>query len=144
MTALSARADRDTLHNEYQRVRNDTEALAAMAHDRWRLPQLAARYRRFVKDFEPFAALPPKRTDPRDCHVVRTMLIHEYRRILLSDPDLPDALLPTDWPGGAAARLARSLYLRLAGATAAFVMQCFVDADGPVAAPGAAFARRFG
>jgi len=122
---------------------DDVESIAALAHDRWRLPRLAARYRRFVKDFQPFAALPPKRTDPRDCYVVRTMLIHEYRRILLTDPDLPDALLPTDWPGRAAARLARALYLKLADATAAFVVQSFVDADGPVAAPDRTFARRF-
>ena len=121
----------------------DVDSLAALARDRWRLPQLAARYRRFVRDFEPFETLPAKRTDPWHCYVVRTMLIHEYRRILLTDPDLPDALLPADWPGRAAARLARSLYLRLADATTAFVAQRFVDADGPVAAPDAAFARRF-
>jgi len=123
---------------------DDVDALAAIARDRWGLLELAARYRRFLKAFAPFESLPPKRTDAQDCYVVRTLLIHEYRRILLTDPDLPDALLPTDWPGRAAAELTRALYVRLADATAAFVVQRFVDAGGPVTPADATFARRFG
>jgi phenylacetic acid degradation operon negative regulatory protein len=120
------------------------DALAAIAHDRWGLPRLAARYRRFLRAFEPFASLPVSRSDAQDCYVVRTLLIHEYRRILLIDPDLPDALLPATWPGRSAAALTRDLYVRLADVTARFVAQRFVDANGPVAPADATFARRFG
>ena len=122
---------------------DEVAPLAAVAHDRWALPQLAARYRRFAADFAAFETLPVRQTAAMQCFVVRTMLIHEYRRILLTDPDLPDALLPTDWPGRDAARLTRALYLRLAGATAGFVVAHFVDGDGPVAPADAAFGRRF-
>jgi phenylacetic acid degradation operon negative regulatory protein len=42
---------------------------------------------------------------------VRTLLIHEYRRVLLRDPNLPEALLPAGWPGLQARALCESLYL---------------------------------
>ena len=41
---------------------------------------------------------------------MRTLLIHEYRRVLLRDPRLPAALLPLDWPGAAAFALCRDFY----------------------------------
>jgi phenylacetic acid degradation operon negative regulatory protein len=121
----------------------DVVSLAALARERWNVTQLATRYRRFLADFEPFATLPLQRTDSRTRFVVRTLLIHEYRRILLTDPDLPDALLPTDWPGRVAGRLTKALYRRLARSTSEFITAHFVDAGGPVPAPDAAFARRF-
>ena len=48
--------------------------------------------------------------DPQQCFVVRTLLIHAYRRVLLRDPLLPAALLPLDWPGAAAYALCRDFY----------------------------------
>ena len=51
-----------------------------------------------------------RRHDPQQCFVVRTMLIHAYRRVLLHDPLLPAALLPLDWPGAAAYSLCRDFY----------------------------------
>ena len=34
--------------------------------------------------------------------LLRTLLIHEFRRVQLRDPQLPDTLLATNWPGHAA------------------------------------------
>ena len=42
--------------------------------------------------------------------VIRTLLIHEYRKIHLQDPLLPPALLPSDWVGAAAYDLSKRLY----------------------------------
>ena len=78
----------------------------------WDLAELSARYRRFVAAFEP--ALAELRTGttlrPAAAFLMRTLLIHEYRRIHLRDPLLPEALLPTRWIGTAAYRLCRTLY----------------------------------
>ena len=54
------------------------------------------------------------RLDPQTSFVVRTLLIHEFRRIVLTDPDLPDSLLPQDWPGHAAFELTKALYAKVA------------------------------
>ena len=70
-------------------------------------------YRQFLQRFgaviERFRA-DARVHDPAQCFVVRTLLIHAYRRVLLRDPLLPAALLPLDWPGAAAYALCRDFY----------------------------------
>jgi phenylacetic acid degradation operon negative regulatory protein len=44
----------------------------------------------------------------------RTLLIHDWRRIVLRDPDLPAGLMPGNWPGVVALDLTRRLYAGLA------------------------------
>jgi len=73
--------------------------------------------------------------DSQTCFVVRTLLIHEYRRILLADPDLPAALLPVDWPGRTAAELTQLLYTAVAGGASHYAMQQLENAAGPLPAP---------
>ena len=51
--------------------------------------------------------------DSARAFTLRTLLIHDYRRALLSDPQLPASLLGDDWPGKQAQALCRSLYLAL-------------------------------
>ncbi len=48
--------------------------------------------------------------DPESAFGIRTMLVHDLRRIRLSGPDLPTQLLPDEWPGLRAFEVARSLY----------------------------------
>jgi phenylacetic acid degradation operon negative regulatory protein len=81
----------------------------------WDLADLARAYRRFVAGFAPvLAALRAGAVPtPKVAFVVRTLLIHEYRKIHLRDPLLPDVLLPGDWVGTAAYELCRELYRAL-------------------------------
>jgi phenylacetic acid degradation operon negative regulatory protein len=75
------------------------------------LPEVAAGYRRFSAAFAPLAgaaAVPPGEALP-----LRLLLVHEYRRVALRDPDLPPTLLPPGWPGAEARALAATLYRRL-------------------------------
>jgi phenylacetic acid degradation operon negative regulatory protein len=78
----------------------------------WNLKNLEQRYRRFLELFAPVRDAARKtRTRPGEASlVVRTLLIHEYRRVHLRDPLLPQSLLPASWPGAAAYELSRSLY----------------------------------
>jgi phenylacetic acid degradation operon negative regulatory protein len=43
----------------------------------------------------------------------RVLLIHDYRRILLHDPDLPEELLPAHWPGTRARKRCAAIYRTL-------------------------------
>jgi len=79
------------------------------------LAPLAQRYRAFLAAhadldaaLEAGAAL-----GDLDAAIARTLLIHDYRRLILRDPMLPAALLDPDWPGAAAADLTARLYARL-------------------------------
>jgi phenylacetic acid degradation operon negative regulatory protein len=54
----------------------------------------------------------------------RFHLVHEWRKFLFSDPGLPDALLPEDWPGRPAAELFAREAARLKPGTDRFVAHC--------------------
>jgi phenylacetic acid degradation operon negative regulatory protein len=81
----------------------------------WDLDDLGLRYQRFVKRFAPVTAELERRREiePLDGFLVRTLLIHEYRRLHLRDPLLPAQLLRADWPGAQAAALCRGIYARV-------------------------------
>ena len=78
----------------------DPAAARLLAARAWPLDRLAASFTRFNAAFAGLADW--RDPSPLDAMVARTLLIHEYRRIVLHAPDLPAALLPTDWPGAAA------------------------------------------
>ncbi len=120
-------------------------ALADMVDQAWDLAGVAADYRRFlqrfgavIERFRPGAAF-----DPGQCFIVRTLLIHAYRRVLLRDPLLPPALLPLDWPGAAAYALCRDFY-RLTHRAAERHLAATLDTGGEaLPAANAAFYARF-
>jgi phenylacetic acid degradation operon negative regulatory protein len=112
----------------------------------WDLEDLGLRYQRFVKRFERLlAALQNLRTlDHRACFIVRTLLIHEYRRLHLRDPLLPPRLLRADWPGAQAAALCRDIYARVFAPSEVYLSSVAAQLDGPLPAPDAAVMQRFG
>lgn len=70
----------------------------------WDLDALAADYTTFVDEFGPLAADPGE--EPLS---VLIRLTHAWRKFPFRDPGLPLSLLPSDWPGIAAANVAASL-----------------------------------
>lgn len=60
----------------------------------------------------------------------RFHLVHEWRKFLFTDPGLPDALLPTDWPGRRAADYFTREAMRLKPGSERFVTRCLAgEAD---------------
>ena len=84
-----------------------------------------------------------KKLSPEDCFTLRLLLIHEYRRILLHDTDVPAELLPRDWPGLEARRLAAELYVRVGGGSLDYVASQLQGASGPLGLPAESFSKRF-
>ena len=73
-------------------------ALANRAAHLWPLQMLAEGYARVARDATNLAseaAFPVH----FDVLLARILLVHEFRRIVLKDPFLPQALLPANWPG---------------------------------------------
>ncbi len=84
-----------------------------LAASGWDLGDLTRRYRRFLDTFIPVMEAVTSSGNaltPEGAFVIRTLLIHEYRKIHLQDPLLPQALLPADWVGAAAYELSKRLY----------------------------------
>jgi phenylacetic acid degradation operon negative regulatory protein len=86
--------------------------LAELVREGWDLSGVMAGYRRFIDAFTPLLDLlgNAPAPDPEQAFIVRTLLIHAYRRVQLHDPMLPLALLPQPWPGSDAFALARAIY----------------------------------
>lgn len=128
-------------------ARNDSPASdRKFASAGWNLRELASRYRRFVDMFEPIRDALGDSADPapQTAFIVRTLLIHEYRKIHLRDPLLPTSLLPPDWIGANAYDLCRELYGALFGAAEQHLSQTAVKLNGPLPPPDAETFRRFG
>lgn len=79
---------------------HDTSGLASRARALWPIDALAAGYRAVAA--HALAIETEANADTQTCFLMRLMLVHEYRRIILRDPFLPTGLLPGDWPGPAA------------------------------------------
>jgi phenylacetic acid degradation operon negative regulatory protein len=112
----------------------------------WDLEDLGLRYQRFVKRFERvLAALRNLHAlDHQACFIVRTLLIHEYRRLHLRDPLLPARLLPANWPGVQAAALCRDIYARVFAPSEEHLSAVGAQLEGPLPEPDASVKRRFG
>ena len=123
----------------------DARPLGELVNEGWNLSGVIGSYRRFIADFSPLLALLQKQAPaPQAAFVMRSLLIHAYRRVQLHDPMLPLALLPQPWPGSDAYALAQAIY-RLTWAPAEQYLMDVLrreDADAPQAE--LAFYERFG
>jgi phenylacetic acid degradation operon negative regulatory protein len=93
----------------------NTQSLAANVGSLWDLTAVSSAYQKFIVQFKPVAELADSSSDwaSEAAFMVRTLLIHAFRRVLLHDPLLPRDLLPTPWPGEQAYGLCRTIYRRI-------------------------------
>lgn len=117
--------------------------LADLVAEGWDLRQVAAGYEHFIGRFAPLPALLAGGATPEQAFIVRTLLIHAYRRVQLHDPQLPVELLPEPWPGAAAYALARELYRLTHAAAGEHVLAALRREQPDVAGAGPAFFERF-
>jgi phenylacetic acid degradation operon negative regulatory protein len=113
----------------------------------WNFGELARRYRRFIQTFAPIeAALPASATLPsaETAFILRTLLLHEYRKIHLRDPLLPASLLPPDWAGSDANALCRNLYAKVFLASERYLSATVQTLAGPLPPPSLDIYTRFG
>jgi phenylacetic acid degradation operon negative regulatory protein len=90
----------------------------------WDLDRLARDYRRWLAMArELITAAGPGATDEA-VFALRSTLVHEWRKFLFSDPGLPAALLPAEWPGHEAATVFHAESARLLPAASRFVDSC--------------------
>jgi phenylacetic acid degradation operon negative regulatory protein len=120
--------------------------LAELVREGWDLSGVVAGYRRFIDTFDPLLGLlrAEPAPDPEQAFIVRTLLIHAYRRIQLHDPMLPLALLPQPWPGSEAYALARAIYRLVCAPAERHLMDVLLREDEAAPEADAGLARRFG
>lgn len=157
---LQEAADALLLQSSGESVAADKEIVALG----WNLGELSRRYRRFVETFAPVeralgasaavdvvgtraaavGAVASGAVPDESAFVVRTLLIHEYRKIHLRDPLLPPALLPGDWIGAAAYELCRRLYPAVFERSESYLTRNASSLQQPLPAPEPSVYERFG
>jgi phenylacetic acid degradation operon negative regulatory protein len=99
-------------------------------------------YAGFIRTFE---GLPEEHNQlsDRQAFVVRTLLVHEFRRIILPDPMLPAVLLPPGQSGVRARQLAREIYWMVEAGAARHSSNILEGRRGRLSKPGPAYYHRF-
>jgi phenylacetic acid degradation operon negative regulatory protein len=114
----------------------------------WDFGELARRYSRFIKMFAPANDVLPAEgaadTEGETAFVLRTLLLHEYRKIHLRDPLLPASLLPDKWIGADAHELCRELYAKVFAASERYLSTRVQTLTGALPAPAPEIFTRFG
>jgi phenylacetic acid degradation operon negative regulatory protein len=108
-----------------------SKPLQTIMRETFRQAAVETAWKEFVHRFSPVAAELPALT-PAEAFFVRTLLIHEYRRVLMRDPNLPEALLPSAWPGVQARQLCERLYRKLLAPSERFLQAHVQTAEGPL------------
>jgi phenylacetic acid degradation operon negative regulatory protein len=102
----------------------------------WDMDVLAQGYTGFLAQYQPvlaeLRARRSSRLDGQSAFLARTLMVHDFRRLLLRDPELPAVLLPKLWPGQRARDLCGDLYRRLLSASEDYLDQQLQLASGEV------------
>ncbi len=122
------------------------ELLGEMVEENWHLHAVAVHYREFLARFKSLARWLEKHPlpGPESAFVARTLLIHDYRRVLLQDTRIPGALLPPRWPGSEAEQLTSRVYRALAPASIEYICAELEGESGLLPKQVPAFQLRFG
>ncbi len=139
-------ADRVVLWRASPERDGTADALAHLVSASWRLDETAARFEHFIDTFAAILTAVKRERSLNACHafIVRTLLIHEYRRVLLKTTELPQDLLPNAWPGQRARRIATEIYHAVHAGAVAYTREAMQNRDGPLASPDAGYFARFG
>ncbi len=128
---------------------NSQSVIKALIKDRWQLSELDARYRDFLNFYRPLCQQLLKQQEKAEqhssleCVLLRAILIHDYRRILLGDPDFPQAMLAQGWVGDEAHDLVKRMYKVLAKPSSVYIEENMNNAQGRLPEAGNKFYQRF-
>jgi phenylacetic acid degradation operon negative regulatory protein len=121
-------------------------ALRELAAEGWDLSGVVQGYRGFIAQFSELLTVlqQGEAPEPEQAFMIRSLLIHAYRRVQLHDPMLPIELLPDPWPGSQAYELAGALYRLTQAGAEQHIVAALRREDAEAPAADAAFYQRFG
>lgn len=121
---------------EWARLQAFDDDAIARARGAWDLEELGRSYAawlsfgdRLLHDPDSELAGIADADEDERAFAVRSVLVHEWRKFLFTDPGLPAELLPRDWVGDEAARFFAREAGRLLPAASRFVDTCLDDAS---------------
>lgn len=80
-------------------IAGDASSIMSQFRQSWQLDEVAEKYQDFIQSVTPLVEKAKGgRVAPAEALVARTRVMDAWRVFPRLDPDLPDSLLPTDWP----------------------------------------------
>ncbi|MCR9212590.1 MAG: phenylacetic acid degradation operon negative regulatory protein PaaX [Proteobacteria bacterium] len=112
----------------------------------WNLDSLEANYGQFIDNFSALSEKISHKSgmDEKKCFIIRSLLVHDYRRVLLRDPMLPAKLLPAGWNGNKARTLFREIYQQVWQDAEKHLMSVLENSTGRLPPASEEFKARFG
>ncbi len=91
---------------------NHPQNMQKLVMARWDLENLRQRFAEFNQHYSGVLKIlqQSKQLSGHSLFLLRILLIQEYRRVLLHDPELPTAMMPANWEGNTAQSLAATIY----------------------------------
>lgn len=119
---------------------------SALVKHCFEMESMDAAYDAFIEVFDPLlnAAKNERSLDNHKSFMLRTLLIHEFRRILLSEPELPFELIPENSSSHRAWLITQEIYKLVAAPAERYLVATSETADGPLPEAGTDFQTRFG
>ncbi|KZL26947.1 Transcriptional repressor PaaX [Pseudovibrio sp. Ad37] len=118
-----------------------------LARQAWNLESLQQGYREFIENYGGLQALlecgSRAPIAPETALIIRIILIHDLRRLVLRDPELPLQALPDKWEGSVARELAAGIYNTLRDHGEVWLDSNAKNAEGALPSPEPAFFERF-
>lgn len=98
----------------YQKSSQNT--LKLLVKERWDIDELSSQYQSILDAYRPILIniIEKEKPTAQQAFLIRTLFIHEFRRVLIKDHELPSSMLPFGWPGFETMELATKLYRLLA------------------------------
>ena len=123
-----------------------TRPLSDLVAACWELGSVVEGYRQFIDSFEPLLPLLKKKgkLGAEQAFIIRTLLIHTFRRVELHDPQLPLELLPREWPGTTAYEVCREIYQLTYKEAEQYILTTLAREDQHVPDAAPYFYQRFG
>lgn len=126
--------------------------LKTLVQKRWHINKLAEQYQQLFKSYQAVISevqgkgqgqKGSSHINDQQSFLLRTLLIHEYRRILLKDHELPKQMLPEQWQGFATHQWVRNLYNELAQPSLNYISQQLQNSLGNLPLEQDTFWQRF-
>ena len=124
--------------------------LKKLVHEKWNIGELEQAYQQFLDAYQPVYAhlqqISDGKSEPlnsQQSFLLRILIIHEYRRILLKDHELPQDMLPSEWQGFTVHQYVSQMYALLAKPSIYYVRQSLFNDDGGLPQEEPMFWQRF-
>jgi len=124
---------------------DSNSVLKKLVEEKWNISELRINYQEFIDCYRPLLAAMTQghKISDQQAFLIRTLVIHEYRRILLKDHELPENMLPEKWPGYVATQLVKKLYANLAKSSCRYIISKMQNIDGFLPKASNNFKQRF-